>query len=432
MNSKRLLLFIVIYFFLSLGTIDETGGHSDFLASESLKPINKRLSNNLSDFNSASVIEYQVSRLMERANLKGVSIAIVKDEKLVYASAFGYADAEKDVKASPKDLYRIASVSKLITAVAIMQMVEEGRLTLDDKVFGKNGFFNDPQYLDIADPRLEQITIRNLLDHTSGWSLRWGDPAFNPLVIADILKEPLPVNIDSYIRYAISRRLSYSPGTVYCYSNMAYMFLGEIIRRVSGVPYEDYVKYHVLAPIGISDIHIGNNLYEDKFPNEVRYYEPMGTEPIKAYDGEDKMVAKTYGGNDIKLLGAAGGWIASASELARLMVHIDGFNHVPDIISKISEEKMTPQEGEGNPLGWKQVTNDGIWYRTGNYTGTSAMMCRRPDGFEWVFLTNTSTWRGPMFSHEINAMMNRILTSIDEWPDRDLFNYVDDKNKNPI
>ena len=122
------------------------------------------------------------------------------------------------------------------------------------------------------------------------------------------------------------------------------------------------------------------------------------------------------------MLGAAGGWVASAPELAKLLTLVDGFDAVPDILTKESIKLMTGDLG--NPLGWKEAAG-GFWYRTGSFAGTAAMVHRRPDGMEWVFLTNTSNWQGPEFSNDINHLMRKLLRKVDNWPEKNLFNYFD-------
>ncbi len=427
---KRHLKVCILFLLVFLGFPSESfNGNEEayqFIPSDFFTPVNQRLDNDASSFEYSSFIENQVVRFMEYNGLHGVSVAIVKDEKLVYARAFGYSDSENQVLASPDNLFRIASVSKLITAVAVMQLVEEGVLDLDGKAFGINGYLNDPEYLNYKDPRIGEITIRHLLAHTSGFSNRYGDPMFLPHLVAEKTGAGLPLDIDNYIAFALDRRLHFQPGLGYGYSNMGYAFLGEIITRATGLPYEDYVRFKLLNKLGISDMHIGKNSLEERLNNEVKYYENGGFSMVPSFDGTDSLAAKPYGGNNIELLGAAGGWIASAPELARLVVSIDGFPVVEDILSQKSIQTMT-QEGE-RPLGWMDTDVNGIWSRTGNFAGSSAMIYRRPDGFQWIFLSNTSSWKGHLLSSDIKRLMNRIVDRVGEWPDRDLF-YFFGENK---
>lgn len=422
MNLLKGIIFLALFICLLPLSFENVSSMDLLSPDELVKPINKRLQNGFSEFENSEYIDKQVCRFMERSSLKGASIAFVKNEELVFCRSYGFADYENGIVAKPENLYRLASVSKLVTTIAIMKLVEEGKMNLNDKVFGKSGYFNEEKYLNIRDQKLKKITILNLLNHTSGWTQRYGDPAFNPLAIADKAGNLPPASIDSYLKYVISRRLYFEPGTMYSYSNMAYMFLGTIIEKVTGMKYEDFVRYHILFPNGIYDMHIAHNLYQEKLPNEVRYYEQEGSPEILSCNGDSAYVPKSYGGNDISLLGAGGGWIASAPELAKLLTLIDGFEKVPDILTAKSIEQMTG--GLGNPLGWKEVAN-GYWYRTGSFAGTAAMLHRRPDGMEWVFLTNTSNWQGPGFSDDINHLMRKIMNKVDNWPNQNLFNYFD-------
>ncbi|MDA3929543.1 MAG: serine hydrolase, partial [Prolixibacteraceae bacterium] len=382
------------------------------------KPINQRIFNETSEFEYTKYIDRQVTRFMERSALNGVSIAVVKDEKLVFNRSYGYANVELGIETSPEHLFRIASVSKLITAIAVMKLVDDGLLSLNDPVFGKDGFFNDEKYLKIRDEKLLSIEVLHLLNHTSGWTQRYGDPMFNSLTIAKKVGDEAPATIDSYLKFVTSRRLYYKPGTMYGYSNMAYVFLGEIIKKASGMSYENYIRYQILFPNGIYDMHLGKNFYADKLPNEVRYYEQEGSMEVKAYNGNSIYLPKSYGGNDIELLGAAGGWVVSASEMAKLMTLVDGFEDTPDILTKESIENMTG--GLGNPLGWRETVR-GYWTRTGSFAGTAAVVQRRPDGTQWVFLSNTSNWKGPGFSNDIKRLMRKLQSRVKYWPDQDLF-----------
>jgi CubicO group peptidase (beta-lactamase class C family) len=402
--------------------IISTSSMNTSTSNELMVSLNQRLTNNLSEFEDSPYIDRQVNRFMKRSELMGVSLAVVKDEKLVFSRGYGFANIENNELTSPQHLFRLASVSKLITAVAIMKLVETGDLRLDDKVFGENAILNDSVYGKIRDPKLKDITVKHLLEHTAGWTQRYGDPAFNPLVIARKVGDEPPATIETYLKFVYSRRLHFPPGSMYSYSNIGYMFLGEIIKKVTGMPYEDYVRYHIMFPNGIYDMHLGKNLFENKYPNEVKYYEQDGSIKISPCDGDSILVPKSYGGNDIELLSSAGGWIASAPELAKLITLIDGFDATSDILSEKSIDLMT-QNGS-KPLGWKK-TYSGYWYRTGSFAGTVAMIVRRPDGISWVFLSNNSNWQGPGFYDDINWLMNRIIRKVDQWPEHDLFKFYD-------
>lgn len=419
-------IYIILYFVFFFIPISICSNESDMLleADEILTPLNKRLET--IEIKTIHTIKFddQIKKFVDYYSLKGVSVAIVKDEKLVYAKAFGFADEIKNQETNPNHLFRIASVSKLITAVSIFKLLEENKIKLTDKVFGKEGFFSEEKFLNIKDNRLKEITVLNLLNHSSGWTQRYGDPMFNPLIIASKVGEIPPIGPDAFIKFVISRNLDFSPGTNNSYSNMGYLFLGLIIEKVTGLSYEDYVRQYILFPNGIYDMHIAKNLYSDKFENEVAYYEQFGSEKILPYTGDTIMLSKVNGGNDITLLGGAGAWIASAAELAKLLVVIDGFREKKDFLSDESISLMTG--GLGETLGWKETEN-GSWIRTGSFAGTSAMIYRGVDGLSWVFLSNTSGWNGPFFSNNIKRFMNSSIVNVADWPSYDLFYYYSKK-----
>lgn len=387
-----------------------------------IQGLNYRIENGLSDFDNSAYIEKQIDRFRRRWALQGVSLAVVKDEKLVYAQGFGHADRSGE-QVQPGNLFRVASVSKLLTGIAIMKLVEDGKLKLDDTVFGPNAILQDSVFNKVRDRKIYNITVRQLLAHSGGWSQRYGDPAFNSLSVARKVDDPYPATINSYYKFIASRRLNYPPGTRVSYSNMGYMFLGEVIAQVSGQSYENYIRDNILIPNGIIDMHIGHSYSRDKRTNEVDYFEAEGSRLVKDYAGSDQLVAKSDGGNPIELLGAAGGWICSAVELARLVTLVDGKSEVADILSDASIAEMVDNTYAKGPLGWKSTYGNGSWVRTGSMAGTSAMIKRMDNGLTWIFISNTSSWKGSLLSSDINSLMFKICSRVKEWPEVDLFHY---------
>jgi CubicO group peptidase (beta-lactamase class C family) len=385
--------------------------------------LNFRITNNLSEFNGSQFIEKEANDFLRQWNLAGMTMAILKDGKLVYAHGFGYANVEGKQEVIPGNLFRIASVSKLITAVGIMKLVEKKKISLDSKVFGPKALLKDKIFEKVADKRLYNITVRHLLAHAGGWSLSYGDPAFNSLVVLEKTGESGAATLDSYCRFVASRRLHFDPGTRSSYSNMGYMFLGKVIESVTGQTYEDFIRNGVLKPVGISDMHIGRSYLSDRRINEVKYYESEESQPIPAFDGSGRLVPKPYGGNPIELLGAAGGWIASSVELAKLMALIDGFRNYPDMLPQNLINQMTVNKDFKGPLGWKVVKDNGDWIRTGSMAGTSAIMKRQSSGFSWIIIINSSSWKGPRLPAYINYMMEKIEKKNLNWPKTDLFKY---------
>ena len=391
----------------------------------SIEAVSHRISNNLSDCVEVERAERLINRFLRKWEVAGATVAIIKDQKLLYAKGFGYADIENEIKVEPSHIFRIASVSKLITATAIMKLQEEGKLKMDDYVFGDHGILNDSIYSNIKDKRSKRITIEHLLRHSAGYSSKYGDPMFLPLAIAKKMKVEPPISAETTIQFALSRRLHFTPGSRGGYSNLGYVILEKVVEKASGENYENYVQSHILKPAGIFDMHLGNNLQEDRFTNEVKYYEQSNAIKVSAFDGSGKTVFRSNGGNNIEELGGAGGWVASAAELMKFLLAIDGDDTHPDVLSQKSIAYMTtPNKNGYSPIGWKG-TRTNTWWRTGTLAGTSALMKHQVNGYSFVIVTNSSTWRGSDFTQDLNVLMRRVLRSVKKWPDRDLFNHFE-------
>jgi CubicO group peptidase (beta-lactamase class C family) len=417
-------ILILILFFWDIGSIisDKKSPHP--AQNSESKALSHRINNHMSSFEGAERMEKSIADFLKRYKINGASVAVTKDGRLVYAKGFGYADVEKNESVEPRHIFRIASVSKLITAIAVMHLVEEGSIDLDSKVFGPEGILSDSTYLAYRDKRVEDISIHHLLQHKAGWSRYYGDPMFMPHVISRRMDVDLPVKHEDVIAYSLTRKLNYRPGTRYSYSNLGYAILGEVIEKVTGMGYEDYVQFSILHPLGIHDMKIGNGYYHERSDNEVKYYEVSGSREVLAFDSHDTYVPRVYGGNDIELLGAAGGWLASPAEMLKLVVAVDGYNTSPDLLMPETLDVMTDsRKSRYDMIGWKGADNSGTWWRTGTLTGTSALLVRQKNGINWIIVTNTTTWKRSRIHSETSKTMFRAISKVREWPEYDLFDY---------
>lgn len=368
------------------------------------------------------VVDKNLKNLFRREYLRGgMQIAISKNGKIVYNKGYGFSNIEDSIEMQPYNTMRIASVSKLITAVAIMHLVDQGKISLDQHVFGIMGILNDEVYLTYKDKRVTEVTVRELLNHSGGWTTRWGDPMFIPHSIARQIGKKLPITMQDIIRFMLNKRMHFNPGTASVYCNFGYGILGEVVAKVSGMPYEDYVKSEILAPLGIYDMHIGHSFKNEALPYEVYYYEADSAACAMDYTNNDSIewVRRSYGGTDIHTLGAAGGWIASTTDLMKLTLAIDGFDDVPDILSKEAIKEMTTHDLGFDPLGWRSTTKDSIWYRSGTLAATTAMIARHPNNVNYIVLMNTGNHRGPELATVVRLVMDRIIPTMD-LPDADL------------
>lgn len=377
--------------------------------------LNHIVQNADSDIPEADKFDKAVYQFMRQWDVVGASLAIMKDGNLIYSKGYGYASLADSIPMEVKHIMRVASVSKLITAVGIMKLIEDGKFSLNSRVFGKQGLL--PQFNKYNDKKIDKITVDNLLRHQGGFSIRSGDPMFD----AAKMGISLPVTEDKMIAYVLSNGIRYTPGTRYAYSNVGYLILSKIIEQVTGLSYESYIKEAILNPIGCYDMHIGHNLHTQRHDNEVYYYEPKDSEHIPAASGSGKLLPKSNGGNNIELLSGAGGWVASPVELLKFVSAIDYRNSHSTILSRKSIQIMTERQKGKMPIGWINVNDKGDWWRSGSMAGTSAMLRRQSNGYTWIFVTNTSSWKGSRLAPMINSMLQKAFKKVTEWPDKDLF-----------
>ncbi len=384
------------------------------------------LTNEMSDLPAFEPIDSMVNRAMRSLRLTGATVAIVKNEKLVYAKGFGFSDKEKKEKVEPHHLFRIGSVSKLITAIAVLKLVDDGRISLDDYVFGENGVLKGRLYSNISNRNVYRIKVKHLLNHTAGWSLiTYGDPMFIPHKIHKMDKVSYPIEFDDVIKFVLKRHLPYRPGTRFNYSNFGYSLLGRVIEEVTGDEYEDWVQDEILEPNNIHKMRIAGSFEKDRVQNEVKYYDYSADNEQLSFNGSGRKVYKPYGADDIEMLGPAGGWLANGVDLMRVLVLVDGYSkRYEDILSSDLINKMVNGVGGVNrPLGWRSVKGQ-HWWRTGTLSGTSALLTRDLNGYSWVIISNTTPRRGS-FPGTSRWAIREGIKRVKSWPSQDLFEVSD-------
>ena len=388
-------------------------------------PLNKLMTNSMSDIPETRKFDAAILRFMRYWGIKGGSFAIMRNDSLLYAKGYGYANVEDSTECEVKHIFRVASVSKLITAVAIMRLNETGALSVHDKVFGEEGILCDSLFSNFRSKHITNITVEHLLRHTGGFSNPHGDAAFHPELVARWLDKDLPLSMDDMVEYASRNKLRARPGEWFDYSNLGYIVLSKIVERASGMPYEKYVKDSILNPIGCYDIHLAENFTEGFRENEVRYYEVKEAEPVPAFDGSDTLVMKSLGGNNVKGLYGAGGWVASPVELLKFISAINKCPVKKEFLSEESINFMTLSNKQYRSAGWSSA-NSREWQRTGSMAGTSAMIKAQRGGYSWVFISNSSSWIGPRLARQMNGSISRAISRVKEWPKVDYFELLDE------
>lgn len=180
-----------------------------------------------------------IQNIMKSSWLPGLAVSIVKNNKIVYAKGFGVKNLETKAPITEKSLFHMASVSKPFSATAIMQIVEKGKVDLDDPVVKYLPYFK------MKDERYKEITIRQMLSHISGMpdvrDYEWDKPVYDDGAA------------ERYVRSLADKELIAAPGEMFAYSNMAFEVLGDLIAKVSGMSFEDYVKLNILDPLGMKE-----------------------------------------------------------------------------------------------------------------------------------------------------------------------------------
>ncbi len=375
--------------------------------------------------------DQSIRDFMKRHAVPGVSIAVTDRGRTVFSKGYGYADVASRQRVQPDSLFRIASISKPITAVAILQLIEQEKLDLNDKVLGILDLEAEIEQLDTFDQRLREITIRHLLEHRGGWDRDQSfDAMFQSVRFAKTMGEEPPADASTVIRAMLSQPLDFDPGERYAYSNFGYCLLGRVIERLTDQTYEDYVREHVLAPVGIGSMKVGSTHLESRNEHEVRYYHPDTGESVFA-ENLGEMVPSPYGAWNLEAMDSHGGWIASAVDLAKFASAFDDPDNCP-ILSRESIELMYrrppgeaghEENGDEKPvfysLGWRnRVVGPGKvnhWH-TGSLPGTATILIRRHDGKNFVALLNTRV--SPTSNHlgrEIDRLLHEMADEVSDW-----------------
>ncbi len=379
---------------------------------------------------------------MRQHQIPGASMAIVKNGHLVYARGFGYADVERKEPVLPSSLFRIASISKTITSVTILRLIEQGKLRREDKVFDLLKLEQKVAPNAPLDPRWKQITVSHLLHHESGWDRdKSRDPVENGLEILRFNHAGPPLTTDHLIRYMLVRPLDFDPGKNYAYSNFGYCLLGRIVEAVTGKSYEDHVREVILIPMGIHDMRVGKSQLKDRAPGEVRYYHTHKppTRPSIFGPNLGEPVSWTYGSQSIEAGDSYGGWIASAVDVVRFATSLDPVSNYKVLSDRGREVMFRRPPGpsghesgghpkaiyyacglEVKPLGPETRIN--AWH-SGKVYGSSSYVLRRFDGVNAVVLFNKSD-DGPDFGNLAATFeddLQKLVDKVSVWPRGNLF-----------
>lgn len=352
-----------------------------------------------------STADANIQTIMKEQDIVGMSVAVVKRGEIIYNKSFGLKNIESNTALANDDIFRIASISKSFSATSIMQLVEAKKLSLDDD-FGKLVGFKvrNPNFPDAV------ITLRMVLSHTS--SINDSQGYFNLDVINP---DKNPDWAKCYNKYA--------PGADYEYCNLNYNMVGTVIEKYSGERFDNYVKNHILNPLGLYGGYNIDSLDAAKFVTLYEYdtKEKKFVPSPAAYTSRKEAIQSYTMGYSTPVFSPTGGMKMSATDLAKYMImhmHQGKSNRVRIISkksSKLMQTKIADEENYGFALGTNRediIPGEKMTGHTGSAYGVySIMFFNQKKDFGVVAIVNGSSTAGK-YTQGLRTIMYRSINSL--------------------
>jgi D-alanyl-D-alanine carboxypeptidase len=354
-----------------------------------------------------AAVNTSVSNFMAAYNIPGASLAVTKNGKLVYVKGFGKANTTSGEVVTPAHRFRLASVSKTFTGVAIMKLVQAGSLNLDAKVFGTGAVLGNDFGTAPYNANLLNITVRHLLQNVSG---SWGGTSGG-----DVIDQNPSYTYKQFFDWVVNTRSNPNvPGTVYDYSNINFVLAGRIIEKISGKSYINYIKEDIMAPIGGTQTDMSGKTEAEQKTNEVKYY-GQGADAAYVYN-------IAFPRRD-----ADGGIMTTAKDLIRLVTAIDGSTTRPDILNTTNLTALTTTSTvfSGYACGIGIWSAENVWFNYGSLPGTRTAFMRNANGVCVALLLNSrvdpTTNENPFVFAMQNLVLDITKNASYPWQDFDQF-----------
>ncbi len=326
-----------------------------------------------------AAIDQIANEAIQSGRTAALGIAIDRGGILLIEKGYGYADIEKKTDATPETIYRIGSVTKQFTAVAILQLQVAGKFQLEDAITSVLTDYPAPP---------KPVTVEHLLQHTSGIPDFTRDPSHRPNAFKDMSHAEMFARFDAL-------PLDFNPGSRSSYSNSGYYLLGMIIERVSGETYADYMATHVLAPIGLE---------------QTRYEAPDGSGRAQGYrpDGGNLVVADSI---SMTQPFAAGALVSTTGDLVKWQrALVDRRTNPPDAFVKMTTDVMRTRDGAYG-FGVRVSTVDGrrVIHHGGGIEGFGSYLAYYPDtDTTIVLLANTEGFNMRELLERVEAVLFQV------------------------
>lgn len=357
-----------------------------------------------------AAIDSKITAFLTTYNIPGASLAISKNGKLVYKKAYGKADKEANVDMTPTHRFRVASVTKTFTGVAIMRLVQEGKLNLDDKVFGTGGILGTEYGTKAYSARVLNVTVKHLLQMTTGGFVLAND--------SDPIGSNPAMNNAQYFSWLMDNAvLKHDPGTRHWYVNTNYFIAARVIEKVSGKPFYQYMKDDFLTPLGINSAVMGKGNLSDRYADEVKYY------------GQGSLQGREYG-FPLERRDGDGGLVINAVDLLKFVLAIDGSPSRPDILNANTMTAFKSPSGPA-PLSPNFANGVALWgqriYFYGALPGTRSSYMTDPNGMAVALIFNggldyfNPAVYNPFATAHQNLLVELLTTNTNAYKDIDQF-----------
>jgi CubicO group peptidase (beta-lactamase class C family) len=330
----------------------------------------------------AAAIAGLAEKFMAGFSVPGLSVAFANRDAVVFRAAYGVADESTGLKLTADHVFRIASISKPLTAVAIFRLIEQGKLKASDRVFGPGGILEAGTDLP---PRVAEVTVHHLLTHTAGgWGNEQRDPMFG---------HPELDHAGLIARTLREHPLRNDPGTAYAYSNFGYCLLGRIVEKLTSRSYEDHVRESLLGRCGIRTMKLAGNTRAERADGEVVYHGRQGEDPYAM---------------NVRRMDAHGGWLARPEDLVNFLRRVDG-----ELLEKPTVKTMLQATGAnaGYASGWAVNAAPNRWHG-GSLPGTATIAVTTARGMSWAGFANA---RSPGISPALDRLMWEMAKAVPEW-----------------